>query len=473
MKIPVQIAGPSYQDRSPQLSSQYTQNVYLGQSREGESVFASYDWPGCKPHYSGSGVDRGMVEYLGSKYKVSGTNLVKIDSSGVLTTIGSIPGAGRCVFGVIWDDSLAGYGLIISADGVRYYYDQSTIAVMSDADLTAGYSVAVMNDIAVFDCTNGDIVHTVYGSPTNVSSFFATTNTSPDGLVRVYAFNPYIYTFGTSSIEQWAYNGASTEFIFSRQEGATIPIGAAARYSIANDENFIFFLGSDRRFYRLKNSFAEPISTPGISNEVESMTTIDDAIGFCVKLSGQSFYVVTFPAENKTLYYSASLNYWGHLSRGTGLPERHIANSYLFHNNRHYVADHRNGNVYEWDFDTYTDNGEARLRTRVMSPLTGAQLRLYGRSITVSSLDIDMEVGVGLASGQGVTPQLMCSVSNDGGRTFGAQTLVNIGALGDYAEKVKYDQFANGRSIVYKIECSDPVYLSIFGGSCEVFDGGY
>jgi len=34
-------------------------------------------------------------------------------------------------------------------------------------------------------------------------------------------------------------------------------------------------------------------------------------------------------------------------------------------------------------------------------------------------------------------------------------------------------QFVDGYTIVPKILCSDPVYLSIFGGSADVDDGGY
>lgn len=471
--IPVTVMGPSYQDRSPQLSSQYTQNVYLGQSRQGEATYASYDWPGCKAFYAGAGADRGSFVFLNTLYKVSGDRLVSIDANGSLTDRGSIPGNGLCIFAISFDSALDDYGLLIATEGIRYYYNQAAIVTITDVDLTTGYSVAVMNDVVIFDNENGILTHTTYGQPTNVSSFFATTNTSPDGLQRVYVYGQVLLAFGTQDIEQWFYNGATTEFIFTRQEQATIPIGLAARYSVASDENYVIFLGSDKRFYRFRGASIEPIVTPGISNEIESMAMISDAQAFTLKMAGQSFYVVTFPTENKTLYYSISLNYWGHLSFGTDAPQRHLANSYALVYNKHYVGDYRNGNVYEWDFLTYTDNGAARRRERIMSPITGTQIGIPGRSITAGRLTLDMEVGSGLATGQGSDPMLMCSVSGDGGKTFSEETFVPIGIMGDYKAVVNYDKFTTGRSLVYKLACSDPVYLSIFAGSAEVSDGGY
>jgi hypothetical protein len=473
--IPIKIVGPSNQDRSSQLSAQYTQNVYLAPSKTKEGEFASYDWPGLKAHYAGAGADRGMIAFRNEKYKVSGTNLVSIDSNGSITTRGTVPGRGRCIFAICWDDTLEDYGLLIATDGARYYYDLATVTLISDADLNTGYSVAVMNDVAIFDNEDGDMVHSINGSPTNVQSFYATTNTNPDGLQRVYTYGQILYAFGYSSIELWVYNGATTSFIFTRQEQATIPIGTAARYSLSSDESFVYFLGSDRRFYRMRQSQIEPISDEGINDQVEKMAEISDAIGFCLKISGQSFYVVSFPTENKTFYFSATNGYWGNLAYGTDSdnPARHLAISYAFINNKHYVADYRNGNVYEWDMNTYTDNGEARLRIRVMAPLTGSAVGVFGRSITCSCLHIDLESGVGLETGQGSAPVLMCTVSGDSGKSWSAESFVDIGVLGAYTEKPKYDQFVSGRSIVYRIMCSDPIYLSIFGGAVDVTDGGY
>lgn len=473
--IPVSIAGPSELNRSSMLSRQYAQNIYLGKGREGEHRWVAYDFPGQKAFYTGTGADRGMVVFLGEIYKVSGTSLVSINSSGTATVRGVVPGSGQCIFGPIRDDSLNDIGLIIATNGQRYYYNQSTVSLMTDADLTTGNSVAVLNNVAVFDCADDVIVHSTAGLPTTVSAFFAEANTFTDLLVRVYAFNGLIYSFGQKSGEIWAYNGATTEFIFTRQEQATFTIGLGAVYSLASDEIYMFFLGDDRRFYRLRGSLPESITTPGVANELAAMTTLSDCKAWCFKLGEQSFYWVTFPTEGKTFLYSSTYNYWVNLAHGTDSenPARHLANSYVYCYDKHYVADYRNGNVYELDLNTFTDAGETRLRAIVMSPMTGAQIGLPGRMITMGRLQLEMEVGVGLATGQGSDPQLMMEASNDGGKTYGPQQFVSMGEMGDYTANPKFDYFTTGRNIVLRILCSDPVYLSIHGGFADVADGGY
>jgi hypothetical protein len=447
----------------------------LAPGREGEHLWVAYDFPGLKAFYAGSGADRGMVVYLGQIYKVSGTSLISITSAGVATVRGSVPGSASCIFAISYDDAIAGYGLLIATEGKRYYYNQSTVTEITDADLSTGYSVAVINDVAIYDNLDGILTHSTNAAPTTISAFFAETNTTPDGIVRVYVWGQIVFVFGSASIEQWFYNGATTEFIFTRQEQATIPIGLAAKDSLASDELYMYFLGSDRQFKKLRGSLPEPISSPGIANELARMTTVDDCRAWCMTIGEQSYYVATFPTEGKSFLYSSTYNYWVNLAYGTDSdnPARYLGNSYVYAYNRHFVADYRNGNVYELDPLTYTDAGNTRLRIFVLSPMTGTQIGLPGRNITVSSLELQAEVGVGLTEGQGIDALIMCQVSWDGGKTFSEITEVSLGELGAYTEIPKYDRFATGRSIVYRILCSDPIYLSIFGGIVEVTDGGF
>ena len=72
------------------------------------------------------------------------------------------------------------------------------------------------------------------------------------------------------------------------------------------------------------------------------------------------------------------------------------------------VADYRNGNVYELDIDTFKDNGETRYRVRQFPVAVGEAAGLAGRRITVCQLRLNMQRGVGLATGQGSDPLLMC-----------------------------------------------------------------
>lgn len=459
--IPVDIGGQTYQDRSPQLSSQITRNMYLGKGREGESRFVLYDFPGCKSFASGLGVDRGATVFNGVVYCVQGNTLYSLSSTGTLTAIGAIPGSGRAIF------RNDGFLLVIVADGTVHVYDGSTLVVETDSDLESPRGVAYLNNQFIFDGTGGRFVTADPGTTDIDGLNYAAAESHPDDLLIPYDFGQLVYMFGERSIEPWFNSGVGSP-PFDRLDQGIIQIGLGAVYSVDNDDNFIYFLADNRSIYRLNGSNAERVSTPAIDNMIREYTTAD-AVGFCFSFHGQDFYQISFPEG--TLLYSSTYGYWVELSYGLD-GDRHLANSYVSAYGKHLVFDYLSGNVYELDQETYTDNGQTRLRTRVLPPLTGAQIQIPGRRVVVGRLQLDMEVGVGLVTGQGSNPQLMCEWSNDGGRTWGNQSFVEFGEAGAYTKKVEFFQFASGYSLVARISCSDPVYLSIFSGFADVDDGG-
>ena len=75
----------------------------------------------------------------------------------------------------------------------------------------------------------------------------------------------------------------------------------------------------------------------------------------------------------------------------------------------------------------------------------------------VDELFIDMETGVGLASGQGSDPQAMLTVSRDGGRTFGNELWTTIGAVGAYTARVVWRRLGLARDWVFRVRITDPV----------------
>jgi len=74
-----------------------------------------------------------------------------------------------------------------------------------------------------------------------------------------------------------------------------------------------------------------------------------------------------------------------------------------------------------------------------------------------------MEHGVGLATGQGSDPQMMISISRDGGHNFSAVRNRAIGAVGEYQTRTRLNRLGQGRDFVFKISISDPIPVSIIG----------
>ena len=461
--LPVEVAGPSYKDRSPQLSSQRTQNMYLGPGRENK--WAAYDFYGCKPFLARAGQDRGLYVFQDQLYQVSGGSLLRIAGDNSVTVLGLVSGSNRCIF----DDD--GLNLVIATGETVFQYNGSTVVPITSTNLETPVSVNYLNGFFLYDGDEGRFQASDAGDPATINDLsVGVANSDGDGILRGIVHDQLVYWYGSRSIEPWYFSG-SGDLPFERLEQGIIQQGLGATYSLAQDKDAMYCLGADRQFYKISRSVAQPISTPAV-RAVESFAVISDAIGWTLTLENQQFYWVNFPTESRSFLYSITLNYWVDLSYGMS-GARHLANSYAYCYGKHLVADYRSGNLYELDRNTFTDNSQPRLRWRDMAPVTGTDIGLPGHQVTSGGLQLLMEVGVGLTAGQGADPVLMCSTSGDGGKVFQSETHVPMGIMGDYRKNPVYDHFVTGYSIVHRIGCSDPVYLSLFGGLGSFTDGGY
>jgi hypothetical protein len=70
-------------------------------------------------------------------------------------------------------------------------------------------------------------------------------DTTPGALMRSLSFSGEVHQFADKGLEFWAYTGDPV-FPFAPIRGATLPIGLAARWSVALGENSLYFLGRDR-----------------------------------------------------------------------------------------------------------------------------------------------------------------------------------------------------------------------------------
>lgn len=465
--VPVTVAGPDHQDRSRQLSSQISQNVYIARGRGGDVQWVMNDFYGSKRFVTRLSTDRGLWVFNDELYQVSGSTLYKINNLGSSTDCGSVPGVGRCLFA---DD---GVNLYIVTGGNVYRYNGTTTENVTPSVLESPNSIAYLNGFYGYDGDEGRFNISDNGDAATVNPLaVGIANSNGDPIVRVYAYDQLLYLFGTKTIEPWYYSG-SGNLNFDRMDQAISQTGLGAVHSLSSDDNQMYFLGDDKSVYRMKGGSSEKISTEQVSRKIQLFTIVSDAIGFCMSLEGQDFYCITFPTADKTFLYSATFNYWVTLSTGMS-GGQYLATSYAYCYGRHFVSDSRTGSINYLDDKSHDDAGEARLRVRYMSPITSANMGGTSRRRIVSGgIELDMETGQGLATGQGVDPVLMIDASGDGGYTFQNERFIPIGEMGRYDYKPQYDEFTDGYSIVYRIKCSDPIYLSVFGGYAYITDGGY
>jgi hypothetical protein len=72
-------------------------------------------------------------------------------------------------------------------------------------------------------------------------------------------------------------------------------------------------------------------------------------------------------------------------------------------------------------------------------------------------LQIDIQSGVGLTSGQGSDPQIMLRYSDDGGQTWSHERWQSAGAQGKYRKRAIWKRLGRSRDRVFELVVTDPV----------------
>ena len=464
--VPLQIVGQTYEHRSEAFSVQKTMNLIPQAELTGAAESSLTSWPGCIPFATVSGDNRGMTVFKNELYKVGGNTLYKIDSASVVTSLGTISGTNRCVF------ANDGTNLIITTGGTGYQLTGSTLTTIGDSDYESANSVTYLNQQMIFDGNGGRFQVADVGDPDSIQpNNFATAESAPDDTIRVFAFRERVYIFGERTIETW-YNSGAGNPPFARVNGGTMNVGLAAIHSVAATDDYCYFLGDDRRVYRFSSHQPQNVTSIAISHQIDLIGDASEAIASIYHIEGQSFYVLTFPSAEKTFAFNEQSSSWFSLS--TGADElRYIGDEYIECYGKRLIADKATGNVLELSLTAYDDNGSVKIQERVFGPVNGVALGMTGERLLMSYVDIVMQMGTGLITGQGENPQLMLSASFDGGKSWSNEDDVLIGRQGEGRIKARWDHCESFYDAFIKIRCSDPVFLSMFGASIGVKKSGY
>lgn len=468
MLVEVNLTGGTYEHESRELTNQQTRNFWPQQiaSPKSRSPYVLRPFYGMKAFSTQSGAkDRGMLENQGVLYKVTDTTFYRVASDGTQTSLGTIPGSNRCIM-----KPMGSQIIIVNGSGDAYVWDGTSLSLVTDANIGDPRGVAVVNNQAIYDAGAGqgfDVSNV--GVPGTINALNnASAESVPDGLLIPYGYRENLYLMGTKSIEPW-WNSGQGNPPFEKFQGGVINIGLGSIYSPADNPDFIFLLGSDRRVHSLTGGTSivdAVISTPALDKAIERFSVIEDAIGWTMQLQGQWFYVLKFPIEDKTYVFPIGGEPF---EWGAGTVGRTIANSFADVYGKKLVADENSGNIYELDALTFTDVGNTIVRTRVTAPIHGGLFKMQGSPFEIQAIEIILEAGVGILNGQGSNPEIMISLSKDGGKSFGTQRFIKTGRLGDTRRKVIAKNFGRftGECVI-KIECSDPIFWSIFSATAYI-----
>ena len=467
MLIPINLTGGMYQHKSRPLSKQVTRNWWpqAQATQKARSDYVLQSFYGLKLFKDQSGTsDRGMLVNQGKLYKVTDTTLYQVDNIGTHTVLGTIPGSYRCRL-----KAMGSQIIIVNGSGLVYVWNGTTLTQVTDPNIGLPRSVAVLNSQAIYDAGTGqgfDVSDV--GTPGTINGLNnASAESSSDDLLIPYAWRETAYLMGKETIELW-YNSGQGNPPFDKIQGAVINVGLDAIDSVADMPDFLFFFGSDKQFHSLtpgSTAVDTPISNPAMAKEFQSYLITSDCIGWCQEFEGQWFYVATFPTQNVTWVYPVGGEWFQWGSSDTG---RLRANSYAYVFNKHLVAEYNSGRIFELDPETYTDAGEAIIRTRDSAPIHSGLFGADNKEFEINSLELVVETGIGLIEGQGSDPRIMLSVSRDGGKSFGTERQLRIGKLG---ERVLVRTNSLGRfrpqGCVLRVEFSEPTYCAIYSANID------
>ena len=394
-------------------------------------------------------------------YVVCGLNFYQINSSKTTILKGTLGGTPNKVMMTNNRTQIT----ILSSNGDAYYYDTvgDTFAQITDLDYESSSSVATLNNYTIFSKTDSDqfFISALNDTTSYNALDFATAESEPDNIVRVYAINNELWIFGEKTIEIWGNTGNAT-FPFERIRGTYIEVGCKAKYSVVNDQEGIFWLGDDNSIYQGTGYQASRVSTYAIEDTISKFTIKDDAFGMFYIQEGHRFYCLTFPSVNETWCYDTTTGLWHERSSrnpNTSISERWLANTLAYFTDLNLVGDKNTGKIYELDLDTHTENGIPIVGEIISATIFKNFSRMHSNRLTLV-----MDTGVGIdGSGQGDEPEIMLQTSSDGGKTYTEEMWQPIGAIGSYETEVSWLKIGYGRSLIIKVKISDPVKRRIVG----------
>lgn len=476
MKIP--FVGPSATARSPNASVQRTVNGYLEFDNSNPRVpIALYGTPGLYLRLTlGTAPVRGGIRMGSYLYWVAGNTVYRMDTLYATTTLGTISSSSGEV-------GLACSGTqVLIVDGIGgWYADTTTLTQITDPDFPVGVTRAAYQDsYFIVSGLAGSQSFWWSENPNDASSWdgldFASAEGSPDGCVNVISDHRELWLFGTETAEIFVNTGDADQ-LFQRSQNAFLQQGTIAAGTVQAMNNTVYWLGAgkDGQGIAFQAQGYNPlrISTHAIEKEWASYSTMADAKAYCWQIEGHSFYTLIFPTADKTWLYDAAAPSpelaWTELvwrNPANNTEHRHRSNCGVFFNGQQLVGDWETGKVYSLEMDTYTDNADPILRLRRSQTMSDEGMKMF-----FAELRIDMETGVGTASGDGSDPQLLLRYSDDAGHSWSSYKSKSMGLAGEYKRRVKFGPTGYAVDRVWEISTTSPVAWSIFGATARVTKG--
>jgi len=250
---------------------------------------------------STQGVDRGGIEWNNELYRVIGSKLVKISSTGSITELGDVGNDNKQVSFTYSFDRLA-----VASNEDLFYWDGSTLTQVTDTDLGTVLDVVWVD--GYFMITDGEyLVVTDLTDPTSVNPLkYGSSEADPDPIKAIMKVSNEIYALNRYTIEVFDNVGGSN-FPFARVESAQIDRGVVGTHACAMYLGGIAFVGNGKNespaIWLGSNAASNKLSTKEIDRLLLEENSLENIVlETRVDKTHQLLYV---HLSDKTLVYDA------------------------------------------------------------------------------------------------------------------------------------------------------------------------
>lgn len=478
MRIP--IGTQSAKGRSIPLTAERLVNMYAEKAPEGsKSPAVVFGTPGLTLF---ADIDSRRVRGLhrmaasGLLYAVVRNTLYRVNSSGVVTNLGTIDGSG--IVGMA--DNGPQLCIVTGASGY-IYTEVDGLQKITDPSFPGANTVTFLDGYFIFNnSTPGQrgqfFISDVLDGTIYDATDFATAESYPDDLLRVFADHSELMLFGTETIEIW-FNSGAADFPFTRAQGSVIEQGLGARWSVAKLDETVVWLDNEGMVRRMQGNTPVRISTHAIEFDI-SRGDWANAQAWSYVEEGHQFYVLTVPARDLatqkagTYVYDAATGLWH--DRKSYRKDYCRSGFYARAYGKHITADIDTGKLYVQSLETYHEDGQ-----HLIAEMTFPQVQNDGNRFIVHKLQLDMEVGtfdIPQSSGYALTSKIYPVETVDGMQSSFevVRTQPNYAFPAEYLSSAIANIGGSLRSIFreythYEPEAISGAFESIFGELRSIF----
>ena len=473
--------GPSYTARSTAVADEECINLYC-ETVESQaaivpiSAYGGKNAAGLRALYGTPGLSVFSADALGGPLRGqcwTGTRLFAVEAD----TLYEIASDGtRTVRGNVANDGLVAsivasqIQLLIISGGQGYCY---TLATNTLVNVTANFSGRTPVKVEFSD--SYFIVMFANSNIFQMSQVLDGT-TWPGLLVNeVEVFADNISSIIVNHREPWVlgqlrsqpYQDTGSNEVFDVIAGTLIEKGCVATFVPCRLDNSVFWIDQDERgalsAWRSNGYTPTRISTHAVEFDLgtNSPANLAAMVSYAYEDQGHLFWVIYIPQSSWSWCYDVAEGLWHkraswNPATATWGPHLSWNHSYAF--GMHLVGDWSTGNLYQMSMANLTDNGAAIRRLR-RSPTISNEMAW----ISHAELTLDFDTGQGpqppLTDGDGNPrpPQAMLRWSDDRGKTWSNQHVLNCGLAGQYKARAVQRRLGRSRYRVYEMSLTDPI----------------